>query len=506
MPDWNGLTSILAQDAGTAPGTSPPIVAECYQKRYGRVQLVEAVRAALFTNEAGPGKAHRAFARLPFDTIYTTNFDLLLEEAYAEEKRPFRSLVGEVQLPFHAGRLASSIVKMHGDLRHEEHIVLTESDYAAFLSRYPVIATHLSAMLITRTPLFLGYSLSDPDFNNVRRVVRERLGAFERMAYVVQFNVEEEQIEKALAEKIHIVSLDVRAGRDYDDALATFLESIQRQLDSSAVQELRSSRPDVFEPLEPTALKTAASSPAEVSLLETTSKLCFVLMPFSKHFDEVYRSLIQPVAAEQGLAVLRADEMAGQGVILEQIRAAIAQARVVVADISGGNANVLYELGFAHALEKSVVMIAKQASKLPFDVAHQRVIIYGSDVQEARGRLAEAFLVTLLDDRLAEAAKLLQLGAHRGAIAATAVVLEHKLRELVGGSTPEELPVAGLNRMIGRAIDRGLLEPSLSKRLKRAVAVRNRAVHHTAKPTRSDATLVLSVAQDLIELSASNSK
>src|SRR4051794_22502681 len=83
MPDWNELTAILAQDAGTLPGVSPPAVAERYQQRYGRVQLVEAVRTALFINEARPGKAHRAFARLPFDTIYTTNFDLLLEEAYS---------------------------------------------------------------------------------------------------------------------------------------------------------------------------------------------------------------------------------------------------------------------------------------------------------------------------------------------------------------------------------------------------------------------------------------
>jgi hypothetical protein len=43
-------------------------------------------------------------SQLPFDTVYTTNFDLLLEQSYSAAGRPFRSLVGELQLPFHAGQ------------------------------------------------------------------------------------------------------------------------------------------------------------------------------------------------------------------------------------------------------------------------------------------------------------------------------------------------------------------------------------------------------------------
>ena len=164
MPDWQELTTILARDANTPSGTAPTEVAQRYEQRFGRVQLIEAIREALHSERARPGKSHRAFVQLPFDTVYTTNFDLLLEDAYVEATRPFRSLVGELQLPFHAGQIASSIIKMHGDLRHEEHIVVTKNDYDTFMERYPVVATHLSAMLITRTPLFLGYSLSDPGF------------------------------------------------------------------------------------------------------------------------------------------------------------------------------------------------------------------------------------------------------------------------------------------------------------------------------------------------------
>ncbi|MCA1585393.1 MAG: SIR2 family protein [Acidobacteria bacterium] len=104
-----------------------------------------------------------------------------------------------MQLPFHAGQTATSIVKMQGELRHEEHIVISQRDYDAFLSKYPVVATHLAAMLITRTPLFIGYRPTDPDCRSIRTVIRARLGASERVSYVIQFDASPEALDDALA-------------------------------------------------------------------------------------------------------------------------------------------------------------------------------------------------------------------------------------------------------------------------------------------------------------------
>ncbi len=85
-----------------------------------------------------------------------------------------------------------SIVKMHGDVRHEEYITVERSDYNEYIERYPVVATHLSAMLITRTPFFIGYSLTDPDFQSIQAVVKSRLGSFERMSYLIDFDVSDD--------------------------------------------------------------------------------------------------------------------------------------------------------------------------------------------------------------------------------------------------------------------------------------------------------------------------
>lgn len=133
MPDWPGLTRILASGAGVSEKLGGPAVASAYERCFGRVQLIEAIRQSLHSDVVEPGSAHREFAQLPFDTIYTTNFDLLLEDANGLVRRPFRSLVGELQMPFHGGPLTTNIVKMHGDLRHEEHMIVTEEDYGKFL-------------------------------------------------------------------------------------------------------------------------------------------------------------------------------------------------------------------------------------------------------------------------------------------------------------------------------------------------------------------------------------
>ena len=82
------------------------------------MQLIESIRSALHTDRVEPGPTHTAFVQLLFDTIYTTKFDLLLEDSLLRARRPFRSIVGELQMPFHGGPLTTTVIKMHGDLRH----------------------------------------------------------------------------------------------------------------------------------------------------------------------------------------------------------------------------------------------------------------------------------------------------------------------------------------------------------------------------------------------------
>jgi hypothetical protein len=105
---------------------------------------------------------------------------------------------------------------------------------------------------------------------------------------------------------------------------------------------------------------------------------CFVIMPFRPELNYLYRSLRQfLVAAFPGLSVVRGDDQALTVPLLTKIADYIRQADVVVADCSGRNPNVFYELGMAHALDKPVVLITSDpVEQAPADIRAFEFISY----------------------------------------------------------------------------------------------------------------------------------
>jgi len=505
LPDWTSLTVGLAEAAGISPAQGGPQVASEYERLFGRVQLIEAIRRALYVDDATPGAAHVALAKLPFDTIYTTNFDLLLEGAFSRIARPFRSIVGELQMPFHGGPQTTNIVKMHGDVTHQEHIVITTEDYDDYLDNYPVIATHLSAQLITRTPLFIGYSLSDPDFSNIRKIVKSRLGKFERMAYVVRFDSSSEAFDEKLQDNLHIISLSTQLGTNKDRLLAQFLDDIQDRIDAREGVKFRASRPEAFEPVRSETIERAAHTKDASSLFGSSSKLCFVMMPHEFAMDTVYYDLIVPVAEHSGLSVARVDQMYTPGVITEQIRVAIQQSRLCIADLTNRNPNVLYEVGIAQTLGKPTVLLTQRPEDVPFDLRNIQLVVYDVDaIGCARPKLREAVERALGEDRFDEAQRLIDGGMYRAAAAVLGVLLEHSLRRLLekhSSYTKEDSreSFVSLGRALRILVDARKVDPDDAGSLQRVIDIRNRAVHELEEPSADEVQFMLGSVRRFVD-------
>jgi hypothetical protein len=104
---------------------------------------------------------------------------------------------------------------------------------------------------------------------------------------------------------------------------------------------------------------------------------CFVMMPFAEPLGSYYTKIYEPAIRKAGLNPKRADDdIFGTGKIIDQIWAGINSARVLVAELTGRNPNVLYELGLSHAIKKPVVLVSANENDVPFDVKHVRVIYY----------------------------------------------------------------------------------------------------------------------------------
>jgi hypothetical protein len=127
-------------------------------------------------------------------------------------------------------------------------------------------------------------------------------------------------------------------------------------------------------------------------------KLCFVLMPFAKEFQDVYDYMIKPSVETAGLECRRADDIMESGDILAQIYRSLMEARVVIADLTGANGNVLYELGLAHMIGHQAILLTQTMGDVPFDLRQQRHIIYSlspAGVQRATRQLQGALSATL---------------------------------------------------------------------------------------------------------------
>lgn len=113
------------------------------------------------------------------------------------------------------------------------------------------------------------------------------------------------------------------------------------------------------------------------SVTVSSSDTCFVMMPFAKPIGDYYSKIYEPAILKAGLKPIRADnDIFGTGKIVDQIWSGITSAKVLVAELTGRNPNVYYELGLAHALKKPVVLICSNEQDVPFDLKHIRVIYY----------------------------------------------------------------------------------------------------------------------------------
>ena len=105
--------------------------------------------------------------------------------------------------------------------------------------------------------------------------------------------------------------------------------------------------------------------------------LVFVLSPFGDPFDTIFADHIKPTIAKIGrLECLRADDIYDNQPIIEDIWQHINEARLVVAELTGRNANVFYETGIAHTVGKDVILITQSMDDVPFDLRHLRCVVY----------------------------------------------------------------------------------------------------------------------------------
>jgi hypothetical protein len=196
----------------------------------------------------------------------------------------------------------------------------------------------------------------------------------------------------------------------FDDTIAYLPEYVQRVHRSQLVSDdWRSARPQIGAALRSTGLAvfldefrdSAARLKQDVLFLgperlyrrprdrgHPRQATCFIVMPFSEEWSPDVHRILARACEAAGVRPVRGDDLFTPSDILEDMWQSINASDFVIADITGRNPNVFYELGIAHTLAKPVLILSKQAADIPIDLATRRVILYGQKADAWREELA----------------------------------------------------------------------------------------------------------------------
>jgi hypothetical protein len=210
--------------------------------------------------------------------------------------------------------------------------------------------------------------------------------------------------------------------------------------------------------------------------------------PERNRANEVYEYIVKEVAQANGLAAKRSDLDPTPGQITTQIVQGIINAKIIVADLTGRNPNVYYELGVANSFAKPVILLVRDTAGLPFDVRNERMIVLGDgdilgvgEAAEAKKNLQAAFEVVLKPDYKvtnlvteAAAARSLDALAPDDPIASELSAIRDKLDELAtqpdgsGGLGHSWFDVGELKLLLETNAEHGLLPPTWLEKIDRS--------------------------------------
>ncbi len=117
----------------------------------------------------------------------------------------------------------------------------------------------------------------------------------------------------------------------------------------------------------------------QLDIINKKNNQVFVLMPFCEEWsNRIWERHLKRIIVDFGLKIKRADDLYGPN-ILADIWTGIYESRIILADITSKNPNVMYELGLCHALNKDVVILTQNLEDIPFDLKTNRCLLYNDN-------------------------------------------------------------------------------------------------------------------------------
>lgn len=208
--DWKELLREPAQSLGLDIDHefNFPEIAEMYvQSRGNRGGFVQEVFDQL-NKDVAESENLNIIANLPLSTIWTTNYDTLIEDAFKRKVKKCYVIKEDSGFSLTDVTAEVTLIKMHGDIHsHPKDIIITRDDYEKYDKRHPVMASAFQSALSEKSFLFLGFSFTDPNLQKFLGQIRSNFGDNAREHYTIMKEPENNAYEK---KKFNLIIADLK--------------------------------------------------------------------------------------------------------------------------------------------------------------------------------------------------------------------------------------------------------------------------------------------------------
>jgi len=167
--NWTELMQEIAQDLGLDINNEKDLVSIAQfhvNENRNRAKINRKILEE-FTEDAKETENHKIIARLPISSIWTTNYDELLEKSFTNENKIVDVKYTTSQLLTTKPKRDVVIYKMHGDVNHPNSAIITKEQYEQYHQTHEPFINALTGELTTKTFLFIGFSFTDPNLDYI---------------------------------------------------------------------------------------------------------------------------------------------------------------------------------------------------------------------------------------------------------------------------------------------------------------------------------------------------